>query len=332
MKKLFEILFAVYGISAIYFLIFIFFIPSENKNILIMIVINLIILSIVFRLTGYILQNNINKRYKEIIKTKFFQDVEEIKNIFIQNFNIIIFLVISLVFSYCIWKQIPKIFNMKDEIVDLGKDLFFNFLFIGITVFTIDYMKEKTKKEEEKPIKEAVYDRVAKIFERFNFLCLEMCRYSKITEEIQNIEELYIIKNFEQIFENLDLEHIPDFISSMGKNWKNFIKSITDFIESEWKVLISLYYLIEPELYNQIDNFFEKNRLLKMMRNIEDIKKVIGKGSTKKLSKYAEVFLVDKDALEISLKEILKMMKIFNEEYKRNWDKEIELKHSKTKV
>ena len=86
--------------------------------------------------------------------------------------------------------------------------------------------------------------------------------------------------------------------------------------------------------YNQIDNFFEENELLKMMNLIDDIKKAHEKVNDKsydKLHKYAESFF-RKSSLEKSLKEILNIMKIFNEEYKKNWNKEIELKSSDTEV
>ena len=43
----------------------------------------------------------------------------------------------------------------------------------------------------------------------------------------------------------------------MKGKWGNFIKSIADYIKSEWKMLIPLYHFIEPKLYNQIDNFKE---------------------------------------------------------------------------
>ena len=114
----------------------------------------------------------------------------------------------------------------------------------------------------------------------------------------------------------------------MKGKWGSFIKSIADYIKSEWKMLIPLYHFIEPKLYNQIDNFFEENELLKMMNLIDDIKKAHEKGNDKsydKLHEYAEWFF-EKSSLEENLKEILNIMKIFNEEYKKNWNKEIELK------
>ena len=346
MKKLFEILFGIYYVSTIYFFIFLFFIANkETKNIVIIIITVLIISCISFRLVNYILENNTDKEYKDKIKIKFFQDVERIKEGFNRNSNIIIFLTISLIFSYCIWKQIPLIFTIKDDFKSIGENLFFNFLFIGITVFTIDYMKEKIKEQEEKPIKEAVYNRIAKIFEKFNFLCIEMCRYSNVEKEIQNIEELYKVENFEKIFENLDLECIPKFLDTV--NWRNFIKNIYYFMENEWKLLISLYYLIKPELYNQIDNLFEKSNLLNMMRDIEDRKIVVdwnSKNSSdtsynpKKLYRYyylykdIEISKINKQTLEKELKEILDVLKNFNKEYKKEWNREIKLSYSETEV
>ena len=249
------------------------------------------------------------------------------------NKKLLIFLVCSSIVFWNIW--ILGELNENEFIKTIGSSFFFEFIFVGITIFWIERIQEKIKDEEEEPKKEVVYNRIAKIFEKFNFLCMEMCRYSDIEiKEIQNIEELYTVRNFDKIFENLDLESIPCFLSSVKGKWGSFIKSIADYIKSEWKMLIPLYHFIEPKLYNQIDNFFEENELLKMMNLIDDIKKVHEKVNDKsydKLHKYAESFF-RKSSLEKSLKEILNIMKIFNEQYKKNWNKEIELKSSDTEV
>ncbi len=172
-----------------------------------------------------------------------------------------------------------------------------------------------------------------------------MCRYSNVEKEIQNIEELYKVENFEKIFENLDLECIPKFLDTV--NWRNFIKNIYYFMENEWKLLISLYYLIKPELYNRIDNLFEKSNLLNMMRDIEDRKIVVdwnSKNSSdtsynpKKLYRYyylykdIEISKINKQTLEKELKEILDVLKNFNKEYKKEWNREIKLSYSETEV
>ena len=222
MKKLFEILFGIYYVSTIYFFIFLFFIANkETKNIVIIIITVLIISCVSFRLVNYILEDNTDKEYKDKIKIKFFQDIERIKEGFNRNSNIIIFLTISLIFSYCIWKQIPLIFTIKDDFKSIGENLFFNFLFIGITVFTIDYMKEKIKEQEEKPIKEAVYNRIAKIFEKFNFLCIEMCRYYYLYKdiEISKINKQTLEKELKEI-----LDVLKNFNKEYKKEWNREIK------------------------------------------------------------------------------------------------------------
>ena len=241
------------------------------------------------------------------------------------NKKLLIFLVCSSIVFWNIW--ILGELNKNEFIKTIGSSFFFEFIFVGITIFWIERIQEKIKNEEEEPKKEVVYNRIAKIFKRFNSLCIEMCRYSDIEiKEIQNIEELYTVRNFDKIFKNLDLESIPCFLSSVKGKWGDFIKSISDYIKSEWEMLIPLHYFIESKLYNQIDNFFEENELLKMMNLIDDIKKAHDNDkSYDKLHKYAKSFF-RKSSLEENLKEILNIMKIFNEEYKKNWNKEIELK------
>ena len=105
--------------------------------------------------------------------------------------------------------------------------------------------------------------------------------------------------------------------------------------------------LIKPELYNQIDNLFEKSNLLNMMRDIEDRKIVVdwnSKNSSdtsynpKKLYRYyylykdIQISKINKQTLEKELKEILDVLKNFSKEYKKEWNREIKLSYSETEV
>ena len=80
------------------------------------------------------------------------------------NKKLLIFLVCSSIVFWNIW--ILGELNKNEFIKTIGSSFFFEFIFVGITIFWIERIQEKIKNEEEEPKKEVVYNRIAKIFKR----------------------------------------------------------------------------------------------------------------------------------------------------------------------
>lgn len=175
----------------------------------------------------------------------------------------IAFAIITLILWLCSVDEI--------DFSDLWLNLLAGFIATICTITIIDSNLRKQKEKEDIPIRLALYRDVQLLASRIICLWQEMYEQCNSSRKEILIDDLFSETEIGYIYENLDLEGIPNVIPA--RNWYIYIvENATDFKQRGNRILDRYVSLAEPELFQAIHYLVNDSVFCERLLFIQTIK------------------------------------------------------------
>lgn len=160
-------------------------------------------------------------------------------------------LFILLIISALLWRFTCS-FN------DFGLNLFTELLGIGITVFFIEKILEKNRKNEKKPITTAALTDISLLVNRYVLFFQELYRNSVEEVEPNTLKDFLSTETFEKIWNNLDMNAKPLVYPEINM-WTHLQNNAKYFHELGTKILDRHGWHLDSKTYKYIHDITESS-------------------------------------------------------------------------
>jgi hypothetical protein len=181
--------------------------------------------------------------------------------------NALLYLYIGLAFllllSFYLWR-----FSSSKE---FGLNLLTEVVGIAITVFFIEKIIDKSKRNERRPITAAAYNDIRLLVNRYIGFFQELYRHSVNEPEPPTLEAFLKLETADKIWDNLNMNGKPNVFPEIDM-WTYLQNTAKNFHELGTKVLDRYGGSLEPSIYKYVHNLTESNLITYWKDNLVSLR------------------------------------------------------------